>query len=151
MSTSCVSVVIMPVCLRLAVLFSLCLSPPHLSLSLSPPLGCLSKSLPQRMRSFLRTTPLRRPPHISGAPGEGNVAFLRGATQTEQSLQESGKKRNKQQTNETGSKDHVKYIGLEGQFISHRFMFCIRAILEAGGGGERAADPCARIYVHKST
>lgn len=75
------------------------------------------------MRSFLRTTPLRRPPHISGAPGEENVAFLRGATQTEQSLQESGKKRNKQQTNEMGSKDHVKYIGLEGQFITHCFMF----------------------------
>lgn len=72
----------------------------------------------------MSTTPLRRPPHISGAPGEGNVAFLRGATQTEQSLQESGKKRNKQQTNEIESRDHVKYIGLEGQFITHCFMFC---------------------------
>lgn len=112
-STSCVSVVIMPVCLCLAVLFSLSLC-----------LYCLSLSLPRRMRSFLSTTPLRRPPHISRAPGEGNVAFLRGATQTEQSLQESGKKRNKQQTNEMGSRDHVKYIGLEGQFITHCFMFC---------------------------
>lgn len=118
-STSCVSVVIMPVSLCLVVLFY--------SLSLSVyarvSLCCLSKSLPRRMRSFLRTTPLRRPPHISGAPGEENVAFLRGATQTEQSLQESGKKRNKQQTNEMGSRDHVKYIGLEGQFITHCFMF----------------------------
>lgn len=84
-TTSCVSVVIMPVCLRLVVLFS-----PPLSLPLFPQPGCLSKSLPQRMRSFLRTTPLRRLPHISGVPGEENVAFLRGATQTEQSLQESG-------------------------------------------------------------
>lgn len=66
---------------------------PSPSLSLFPSLGCLSKSLPQRMRSFLRTTPLRRPPHISGAPGEENVAFLRGATQTEQSLQESGEEK----------------------------------------------------------
>lgn len=80
-STSCVSAVITYLCVCLAVV--------SLSLSLYPPsLGCLSKSLPQRMRSFLRTTPLRRPPHISGAPGEENVAFLRGATQIEQSLQE---------------------------------------------------------------
>lgn len=120
-STSCVSVVIMPVSLCLAVLFPLSLS---LCFSVSFPLCRLSLSLPRRMRSFMSTTPLRRPLHISRAPGEGNVAFLRGATQTEQSLQESGKKRNKQQTNEMGSRDHVKYIGLEGQFITHCFMFC---------------------------
>lgn len=48
----------------------LCLAVVSLSLSLSSSLCCLSKSLPQRMRSFLRTTPLRRPSHISGAPGE---------------------------------------------------------------------------------
>lgn len=148
MSTSCVSVVIMPVCLRLVVLFS-----PSLSPSLLPPLGCLSKSLPQRMRSFLRTTPLRHPPHISGAPGEENVAFLRGATQTEQSLQESGKKRNKQQTNETGSKDHVKYIGLEGQFITYCFMFfsCNIECSRRNGGERHRADLYTSICVHKST
>lgn len=112
-STRCVSVVIMPVCLCLAVLFSL-----------SPSLFCLSLFLPRRMRSFMSTTPLRHPLHISRAPGEGNVAFLRGATQTEQSLQESEKKRNKQQTNEMGSRDHVKYIGLEGQFMSHCLVYC---------------------------
>lgn len=109
-STSCVSVVIMPA---------------GAALSLTPFLSllCLSLSLPRRMRSFWSTTPLRHPPHISGAPGERNATFLRGATQTEQSLQESGKKRNKQQTNEMGSRDHVIYIRLEGQFITHCFKF----------------------------
>lgn len=92
------------------------------------------------MRSFTSTTPLRRPLHISRAPGEGNAAFLRGATQTEQSLQESGKKRNKQQTNEMGSRDHVRYIGLEGQFITHCFNFCnIEYDAHYRGGGIQSA------------
>lgn len=105
MSTSCVSV-IMP-----GVFALWCCS---LSLSVSP-------SEDEELYEYNSS---EGPLHISGAPGEGSVAFLRGATQTEQSLQESGKNKNKQQTNEMGSRDHVRYIGLEGQFITHCFMLC---------------------------
>lgn len=101
------------------------------------------------MRSFTSTTPLRRPLHISRAPGEGNAAFLRGATQTEQSLQESGKKRNKQQTSEMGSRDHVRYIGLEGQFITHCFNFCnIEYDAHYRGGGYRVHIKAAGLHVN---
>lgn len=96
-------------------------------------------SLPASRAGFLSTTPRGRlPPHISGgAWGRGKAASLRGWRQSEQSLRESVKKRNKQQTNETASRDHVRYIGLEGQFRKPSFT-CSAASDAARGAIVRA-------------
>lgn len=44
-------------------------------------------------------------------------------------------RRNKQQTNEMASRDHVRYIRLEGQFITQSFMFCNVECIAAGMAG----------------
>lgn len=61
-------------------------------------------------------------------------------------------RRNKQQTNEMGSRDHVRYIRLEGQFITQSFMFCDVECIAASmaGNGSKRGNVCRPVYVHKS-